>query len=138
MNDQIFKNKLQMINLLELLDSAAQIITSITSGKLWFTFLDLKYAFSQLRPEESISKHCNISIVCGEHTGTYRIKTGFYGLTDMPKDFQKAMDNTFGGIPGVFWFLDDILIISKGDMKDRNKTVEEVMRRTGAEVFASV
>ena len=33
--------------------------------------------------------------------GTYRFEMGFNGLTDMPKDFQMEMNNTFGGIPRV-------------------------------------
>ena len=57
MNSQIFKNKFQMPNLLELLDSAGQIITAETEGTVWFTSLDLKYAFSQLPLDESKSKH---------------------------------------------------------------------------------
>ena len=40
------------------------------------------------------SNHHNYSILCGEATGTNRFKTGFYGLTDMPTEFQKAMDCT--------------------------------------------
>ena len=108
MNSQIYKNKFQMPNLLELLDSAAQIITSKSEGTVSFTSLDLECAFSELPLDESVSKHCNFSIVCGEFTGTYRIKTVFYGLTDMPKEFQKAMDNTIQGIKGVYCILDDI------------------------------
>ena len=77
MNSQIYKNKFQMPNLLELLDSVAQIITAKKEGTVWFRSLDLKYAFSQLPIDESVSKHCNFSIVCGEFTGTYRFKTGF-------------------------------------------------------------
>ena len=46
MNDQSHENEYQMPILLELLDSAAQIITSNNSGEVWFTSLDLKYAFS--------------------------------------------------------------------------------------------
>ena len=84
MNSQLYKNKFQMPNLLELFDSTAQTITAKTEGTVWLTSLDLKYAFSQLPLDESKSKHCNFSIVCGEFTGTYRFKTGFYGLTDMP------------------------------------------------------
>ena len=49
MNDEIHKNQYQMPNLLELLDSAAQIITSDKVGDVWFTSLDLKYAFSQMK-----------------------------------------------------------------------------------------
>ena len=48
MNAQIWKNQYQMLNIHELIDSAAQIITKNEPGKVWFTSLDLKYAFSQL------------------------------------------------------------------------------------------
>ena len=64
MNSQIYKNKTQMPNLLELLDSAAQIITSKSEGKVWFTSLDLKFAFSQLPLDDSVSKLSNFSIAC--------------------------------------------------------------------------
>ena len=47
MNAQIFKNQYQMPNPLEKLDVAAQIIKADVPGKVWFTSLDLKYAFSQ-------------------------------------------------------------------------------------------
>ena len=120
LNDQIHKNQYQMPNLLELLDSAAQIITSNKSGDVWLTLLDLKFAFSQNRLSDVISSQCIFNIVCGEQTGTYRFKTGFYGLTDMPKEFRIVMDNILQGLSGVFWFLDDILILSKGSVVDHN------------------
>ena len=47
-------------------------------------------------------------------TGTYRFKTGFYGLTDMPAEFQKAIDCTLAGLDNTFCFLDDVLIVSRG------------------------
>ena len=47
-------------------------------------------------------------------TGTYRFKTGFYGLTDMPAELQKAIDCTLAGLDNTFCFLDDILIVSRG------------------------
>ena len=72
MNDQIHKNQYQMPNLLELLDSAAQIITSSKVGDVWFTSLDLKYAFSQIPLSDGVSSQCNFNIVCGEQTGLYR------------------------------------------------------------------
>ena len=46
MNDQIFNNNFQKPKLLELLDSAARITTSDTSGVVWFTKLDLKFSFT--------------------------------------------------------------------------------------------
>ena len=136
MNDPIHKNQYQMPNLLELLDSGAQIITSDKIGDVWFTSLDLKYAFSQIPLSDEVSRHCNFNIVCGEQTGTYRFKTGFYMLTDMPKEFQKAMDNTLQGLSGVFCFLDNILIVSKGSVMDHNILVNKVITRLDEEGFA--
>ena len=97
MNAQIWQKNYQMPNMHKLIESAAQIITRDTPGEVWFTSLDLKYAFSQLPLSELTSSHCNFSILCGEATGTYRFKTGFYGLTDMPTEFQNAMDCTLQG-----------------------------------------
>ena len=136
MNDQIHNNQYQMPNLLELLDSAAQIITSSKVGDVWFRLLDLKYAFSQIPLSDGVSSQCNFNIVCGEQTGTYRFKTGFYGLTDMPKEFQKAMENTLQGLSGVFCFLDDILIVSEGSVVDHNILVDKVFARLDKEGFA--
>ena len=47
----------------------------------------------------------------------YRFETGFYGLTDMATDFQKAMDCTLQGLEGVICYLDDYLIVIKGDVQ---------------------
>ena len=50
--------------------------------------------------------------------GTYRVKTGFYGLTEMPAEIRKALDNTLFGLNNNFCFLDDILIVSKSLRED--------------------
>ena len=54
----------------------------------------------------------------------------------MPKEFQKAMDNTIHGIQGVFCFLDDILKVSKGSVTEHNETVDKVLSRLDKEGFA--
>ena len=43
-NRQLFKNNYQMPNADELLDGVSQIVTAKTTGTLYFTVLDLKYA----------------------------------------------------------------------------------------------
>ena len=62
-------------------------------------------------------------------TGTYRFKTGFYGLTDMPAEFQKAMDYTLIGLKNTFCFLDDILIVSKGSEDDHFQLVLDCLEK---------
>ena len=76
--------------------------------------LDLKYAYSELKLAADTAKHCNFNIVGGKATGTYIFLPGFYGLADMPAEFQKAMDRTINHAKNTFCFLDDILIVSKG------------------------
>ena len=66
-------------------------------------------------------------------TGTYRFKTGFYGLTDMPAKFQKAMDYRLIGLKNTFCFLDDILIVSKGSEEDPFKLVLDCLKKLDAD-----
>ena len=98
--------------------------------------LDLKSSLSQIPLSDGASSQCNFNIVCGEQTGRYRFKTGFYGLTDMPKEFQKAVDNTLQGLSGVFCFLQDMLIVSKGSAEDHNILVDKVFVKLEEEGFA--
>ena len=93
-NRQLYKNKYQMPNVEELLDGVSQIVTAQAAGTLFFTVLDLKYAYSRLKLTPQTARQCNFNIVGGIATGTYRFLTGFYGLADMPAEFQKAMDRT--------------------------------------------
>ena len=47
LNNQVFKNKYQMPNIHELIDNIALQLSSIGSGEVWFSNLDLKNAYSQ-------------------------------------------------------------------------------------------
>ena len=130
MNAQIWKSKHQIPNIHELIDSVAQITTKDVPGKVWFKSLDLKYAFSQLPLSSFTNSPCNFNILCGDATGTYRFKTGFYGLTDIPTEFQKAMNCFLQGLEGVICYLDDI--VTKGDIQKHDDLVEKVMQRLDA------
>ena len=84
----IHKNKYQMPNIDTLIDSISQHINNSNQGdNLYFSTIDLKYAYSQLKLHPDTSRHCNFIIICGDSNGAYRLKTGFYGLTDMPAEF---------------------------------------------------
>ena len=73
-----------------------------------------------------VSSHCNLNILRGDAAGTYRFKN----------EFQKAMDCTLQGLEGVICYLDDILIITKGDVHEHNELVEKVMQRLDVEGWA--
>ena len=65
-----------------------------------------------------MARHCIFNILSGYMTGTYRFKTGFYSITDIPTEVQKAIDYTLMGVHNTFCFLYDILIVSKGTNDD--------------------
>ena len=50
-------------------------------------------------------------------TGTYRFRTAFYGLTEMPLDFQKALAYILNKLKKSYSVLDYILIVSKGSVE---------------------
>ena len=127
LNNQIFNNKYQKPNIHELIDNKALQLSSRESGKVWFNSLDLKNAYSQLQLCTDISKQCNFSIVGGETTGTYRFLTGFYGLGDMPNEFQRAMDSLLKDL--LFTnchYIDDILIASKGSLNEHKAILSKI------------
>ena len=125
-----------MPNVDELIDGVSQIVTENKSGTLYFTVLDLKYAYSQLKLAADTAKQCNFNIVSGKATGTNRFLTGFYGLADMPAKFQKTMDRTINHAKNTFCFLDDILIVSKGNEMEHGTLVESVLKKLDDENLA--
>ena len=93
--------------------------------------MNLKYAYSQLNLDPETARHCNLNIISGEGTGTYRFFTGFYGLTDMPAAFQKVMDYTLVGLKNTHSFFDDIIKVSRGSKEDHLKLVYKSLKKTG-------
>ena len=126
LNSNIVKDKYMMPNLDNLIDMVAEQVTQ-SSEQAWFTTLDLKYAYGQLQLNDSTAKHCNFQIFGGEATGTYKFITGFYGLTIMPTEFQRAMDTVLANEKNVFIFIDDILIVTKGSKEEHLKRVSEIL-----------
>ena len=117
LNKAIHKNKYQMPNIDSLIQTISQTMSTAPQETAYFTTLDLYYAYSKLNLHSDTPRHCNVNLVSGDMTGTYRFKTGFYGLTDMPAEFQKAIDLTLASLDNIFCFLNDILIVSRGGIE---------------------
>ena len=105
-------------------------------GTSYFSKIDLKYAYSQIPLHKDTQKHCKFNILGGNATGTYRFINGFYGLTDMPATFQKAIDYTLNNINSAHAFLDDIIIITKGSLDNHEKQIMKVLSRLDNENLA--
>ena len=129
LNDAIHKNKYQMQSIDPLIDAVANYISerSTEQGTLYFSKIDLKYAYSQIPLDPQLQKHCNFNILGGKATGPYRFINGFYGLTDMPATFQKTIDVTLRNCHNKFAFLDDILVITKGSITDHEKELDKIL-----------
>ena len=119
-----------MPNLEHLVDIVAeQLNNSTAKGQAWYTLLDMGYAYGQIPLDKETAQHCNFQMIGGKARGTHRFITGFYGLTVMPAEFQKAMDKELSSIVNTYVFLDDILIVTKGNREDRYTRVRQVLEK---------
>ena len=119
-----------MPNVDTLIKSISQKISApAPQNTTYFSTLDLKYAYRQLNIDPNTANCYNFKILIGDMTGTYRLQTGFYSLTDMPAEFQKAMDHTLIGFKNTYCFLDDILIVSKGLEEKQKQYVLNCFKR---------
>ena len=130
LNSELIKDKYQMSNLEHLVDMLAEQLDNSASGQAWYTSLDMRYAYGQVPLDEKTARHCNFQIIGGKATGTYRFITGFYGLTVMPTEFQKVMDKKLSNTANTYVFLDDILIVTKGNQTDHYAKVKQVLEKT--------
>ena len=111
-----------------LMVQVAKIINSKDEGTVRFTSLDMLYANGQTKLHPEIAKRCNFQKIGGRATGTYAFKTGFFGLTILPPEIHKFLDKIHRKIPNSFAFIDNILIVTKGNKEDHMKKVDEVFR----------
>ena len=79
LNDAIHKYKYQMQSIDHLTDTISKKISELEnkSGILFFSKIDLKYAYSQIPLHKGTQNHCNFNILGGNATGTYRFINGF-------------------------------------------------------------
>ena len=87
-----------------LIETISQTLSNAPQETAYFKTLGLQYAYSQINLHNDTAGHCNFNIVSGDMICTYRFKTGLYGLTDMPVEFQKVIDCTLAG-SNTFCFL---------------------------------
>ena len=75
-----------MPNIDSLFQTFSQTLSTAPQETAYFTTLDLQYAYSQLNLHSDMADRCK-----RRYDRKYRFKTGFYGLADMPAEFQKAI-----------------------------------------------
>ena len=80
-----------MPNIDLILDKIAQVVKPYKSNQTLFPILDLRYACSQIPLDKATGEQCNFSLIGGNAKEIYQFQTEFYGLIDMPAEFQKAV-----------------------------------------------
>ena len=110
-----------------------QISDPASQSTTYFSTIDLNEAYSQLSLDPEAANHCNFNIINGDMTGTSQFQTGYYSLTDVPAEFQKAIDYNLKGLNNTYCFLDRILLVIKRLDEEHKKYLFDCLRRLDKE-----
>ena len=105
------------------LPNAEDMFASLNGGNV-FSKIDLTHAYQQLEMNEASKQYLTINT----HKGLYRYQRMPYGGTSAPSIFQSVMDKLLNGIPGVQYYLDDILLCSKS-VNEHIELLDKVLTR---------
>ena len=94
------------------------------NNKRFFSVLDLKEGYWQIKLNESSSKLCTFSTPFG----CYRFLRLPFGIKIAPEIFQKYNEKNFKDIPGVTIYIDDVLIAANS-LEEHDRILGEVFKR---------
>ena len=87
-----------------------------------FSKLDMSQAYAQLCLDEESKKY----VVINTHRELFKNNRLSFGISSTPGIFQLAMENLLKEIPGVFCYLDDILITGATET-EHNERLRKVL-----------
>ena len=97
---------------------------SSLAGGVVFSKLDMSQAYAQLCLDDASKKYT----VINTHRGLFEYNRLSFGISSAPGIFQRAMEELLRGIPGVFCYLDDILITASS-IEQHNKIIKLVLSK---------
>ena len=108
--------------------SLDDLFSGLAGGKV-FSKLDMSQAYAQLCLDESSKKYT----VLNTHRGLFQYNRLSFGVSSAPGIFQRSMEQLLRGIPGVFLYLDDILVQGANDAEhfERLRLVLSTMQDAG-------
>lgn len=105
------------------LPTISEVLAKLRGGKI-FSTLDLAQAYQQLKVTESTADILTINTI----KGLYRIKRLPFGVSAAPAIFQRCMDTTLAGLPGVSAYLDDVIVCGSTP-KEHAQRLDSVLSR---------
>ena len=88
------KRKAQMPKMEELISRISRKISEGADGEILATKLDFDNAYGQIRLDDDTKNLCIFTVTGGDFTGYYCFLKNFYGLADIPTNFQERIDTT--------------------------------------------
>lgn len=101
-----------------------QEVTSQLTGKFWFSLLDLKEGFYNIKLDKESSNYCAFSTPFG----CYKFLRLPFGVSNAPEEFQRVNTSIFSDIPGLIIYFDDILIATETE-KEHDEVLNKVLER---------
>ena len=126
LNEARVKTKAAMPNMEELISKISTEITK-SDGEIWMLKIDLDYAYGQAKLSKETAGHCVFSKIGGDLTGLYRLKKGFYGLSDIPTVFQEHIDKVLE-FKTPIW-LHDIICVTNGSIDEHKRELRKVLKK---------
>ena len=105
------------------LPTPEEMFSALANGES-FTKLDLSRAYKQMKVKEE----CQHLLTINTHLGLYCYSRLPFGISTAPALWQKAMTQVLQGIPGVVYFLDDILITGRS-RQEHEANLRQVLSR---------
>lgn len=94
------------------------------SGKKYYSLLDLKHGFWQIKIDKNLSDACIFSTLLG----CLKFLVLLFGLSCSAEIFQEKNEVIFKGLKGVQTYIDDIIV--SGDTEiEHDRNLENVMKR---------
>ena len=100
-----------------------EIFSKLAGSKL-FCKIDLSQAFQQLTLDETSQELCTVNT----SKGLFRVTRLPFGISSSPAIFQREMDTLLCNIPGVVYFIDDVLVAAP-TMDELKKRLKETLSR---------
>ena len=122
----IHQDEYQTPNLKTLIEMTAETLAS-ENRDIWYSSVDLKYAYCQVSLLAFTAKNCIFQIFGKKTISTYRFVKVFFGLTVMPTEFQKVRDGFLARFREVIVFIDDILSVTKETKIQHMAKVQEIL-----------